>query len=281
MACGAISVPAQDLPAAIPPVGKHSHDFDVRYWQVHGLIAGLVLVTGLLVGLAYSWRQRQFLQRDFSRQLILTQEEERQRIASKLHDSLGQELLVLKGRLDLIGINHPDVKPALEPLSSNILQAIELARSMAHDLRPPHLELLGLSKALKALALEIEQSTPLSVTPDVDEISPRLSHPQEIGLYRIAQEAFANIIKHANASHTRLTLKNDGTSLMFKIEDDGVGISDTGFVRKRKQRPGLGIAGMSERARLLNAKFHCKSTKGQGMAISVVLNFANAAQCKY
>ena len=244
------------------------------WWERADARIGIALAIALVIILVLRSRfrvlhEREKIRAGYSRQLIEAQEEERKKIAHELHDSLGQEMLVLKGRLDLAGMKNPALKEPLAGLSDDFSATIERARALSHDLRPPHLEHFGLSKALEALAGDLRESADLQVHADIDELSPRLSPTREIGLFRIAQEAAANVLKHAEATSITLTLKLIGDRVVLGVRDDGCG-----FVPEAKrQRGSLGLSGMSERAQLLDGNFDCDSAPGRGTVVTASIPF--------
>ncbi|BCX46403.1 sensor histidine kinase [Haloferula helveola] len=242
------------------------------WWERPAARAAAVLLVLAAIALAFALRERAVRAREsrreaYSRQLIATQEEERARIAGELHDSLGQEMLVLKGRLELAAIKHPDAEETLEELSGEISETIEHARALSHDLRPPRLERFGLSKALEALGEDLRSGAKFEVVTRVDELNPRLPGELEIGLYRIAQEAVANVIKHAEASQVGITLHRAGSGVVLEIRDNGRGFDPA----TATQRPGLGVNGMGERARLFGGVFRCESKPGGGTLVTVTV----------
>ena len=242
-----------------------------EWWETIWFRTGAVALIILLIFGAAQWRLRSVRNRNellasFSMGLIDSQERERKRVAGELHDSLGQEMLVLKGRLDIAALKHPEMKSTLKGLSTDFSDTIEQARALSHDLRPPHLEHLGLSQSLEAKAVEVQNASTLEVITHIDELDPRLDPSVEIGLFRIAQEALANVMKHAGANLLCLTLQEDQRMIALKIEDDGCG-----FHPDLARTQSLGLNSMAERAHLLGASFDCDSPPGRGTRLTVKL----------
>jgi len=214
------------------------------YWWQRAVVQvfGGLLLAGLIAWLVHLrlryLRRESALHADYSRRLIASQEEERRKIAHELHDSLGQEMLVLKGRIDLTAMKKPELEPVLEELSDQFSETIERARSLSHDLRPPQLEHFGLPKALEALAREVDEAAVIEVKYDIDPIEPRLAPEQEIGLYRIAQEAMSNVLKHSEAREATLALHRRGKTLTLSVRDDGRGFDPDG-----RGKESLGLTG--------------------------------------
>ncbi|MCI0490107.1 MAG: histidine kinase, partial [Blastocatellia bacterium] len=145
-------------------------------------------------------------QEEFSRRLVSSQERERKRIAAELHDSLGQSLLVIKNRAFLGSKKIEDQKAALkqfDQITSAVSHAIEEVRSIAHDLRPLHLERLGLTAAIESIINDVSSSSEIRLTAHIDSVDGCFSPEAEINLYRIVQEGINNIIKHSGAKEAR------------------------------------------------------------------------------
>ncbi|WOO40888.1 sensor histidine kinase [Rubellicoccus peritrichatus] len=243
------------------------------WWQRQSVRGGAFATAIALIGVLFYRRNRhikemQAAQHTFSQQLITSQEEERKRIAHELHDSLGQELLVLKGRLEIAGMKHPDAKPELEELTTKVSSTIELTRNLSHQLRPPHLERFGLSSSLAMIVQEVSAASHIPIKTEIDEIEERLPSEIEIALYRIAQEALTNMVKHSDAGEATLILKQSRYFVRLRISDDGRGFNPN----DSKRKSGLGIVGMEERARLAGGIFRCASAPGLGTHIAVEID---------
>ena len=240
------------------------------WWERVSIQFGmLVLLLGIVVIVA-RWRIQLIqahsnLQERFSRDLIESQEEERKRIAQDLHDSLGQELLVLNAHTEKAALEHADIADEMQSQSHRILAAIEETRRIAYGLRPPHLEMIGLGPLLEALAEDIETSSGIQVISDIADLDPRLPPEHEINLYRIAQEALGNAVKYSNASEIRLVLQKTPNGIELSIRDDGSGFSRT----PRQPSASLGLTGMEQRSRFLGGSFNCQTAKGKGTQITV------------
>jgi ligand-binding sensor domain-containing protein/two-component sensor histidine kinase len=202
--------------------------------------------------------KRQALQEAFSRELLVTQEAERKRIAHELHDSLGQELLVIKSRLDLGNFDAP-------VLAESVKDAIQQVKQISRELRPALLERIGLASALEAMIHQVSDATGLPIEHEIGEIDGLLSSDAEISIYRFVQEAFNNIVAHSDASEARLSLRPASDKLILQIEDDGRGFEPAKVIKSKTA--GLGYRGMSERAALLGGSFDCVSSPGNGTII--------------
>lgn len=220
-------------------------------WWFRGLVALLFLTVGPTV---YVLRVRQLRretnrQLEFSRQVLQSQERERQRIANELHDSLGQNLLVLKNKILIMDNQERE-------MSDLVSQTIEEVRNISHNLRPHQLDQLGLTKTLRALVHRIDGSSSVRAKADIDDIDGLLNGDEEINLFRIVQESLNNAIKHARATEIQLTIKKNATAIDLVIEDDGRGLGDS--------NAGFGLTGMRQRAEMFGWNLNIRSRAGRG-----------------
>lgn len=204
--------------------------------------------------------------------LVSAQEEERRRMARDIHDQLGQQITAVRMHLDVLaGHLHQNLSVASQAIRTQRL-AEELDRSidfLTWDLRPAALDHLGLAAALDTLCTGWSQRFGISVDVDVEDVEGlRLSHDKEANLYRLAQEALHNVLKHARATHVSVLLHRRGDGLRFVLEDNGCGF----VLEEARPRPGsssLGLVSMSERAALIGGHFTIKSEPGRGTTVFV------------
>jgi len=160
---------------------------------------------------------------------------------------------------------------------SNIQQAqqvlkkeVENFKKIAVDLRPPNLDTIGLSGALRDYFSDITKQVPLKIKFDVDIDEEQLNDDTSIALYRVAQEALTNIIKYAKSEKATIKLKQNQNEVKFSIRDEGEGfdlkknIGDTQMLR-------MGIPGMRERVESLGGSFILRSKINEGTKINIVL----------
>jgi signal transduction histidine kinase/ligand-binding sensor domain-containing protein len=242
-----------------------------RTWWFLTLAA--LSVTGALCA-AFKYRvnqleRRQAAQQAFAQQLIESQEAERKRIAAELHDGLGQNLLVIKNRA-LFGLLQPgDASRAaaqLTDISTTVSQAIDEVRQIAANLHPYQLDRLGLTKALTSMIRKVGEAAQLEVACALDNVDGLLDAAGEINLYRIVQEGLNNVVKHAAASEASVELQRAPQSLHLTLRDDG-----RGFVLAEVKAGGLGLTGLTERARLLGGTLHIESAPGAGTLITLTI----------
>ncbi|MGH2680728.1 MAG: GAF domain-containing sensor histidine kinase [Actinomycetota bacterium] len=198
--------------------------------------------------------------------VVRAAEEERTRIAHDIHDDPVQKLVALKMRLELLQKKHPawsDLDDALEVMRVTI----KSMRTLLFDLSPPTLEEIGIGSALTYL---LDNSTSLyEWTVDDDALGEEPPIQISLILYRIAQEAFANARKHAEAAHIRVTLQPRDGGTWMQVVDDGVGFMPQNAL---DATPGhLGLAAIRERAEMAGGWSELWSLPGQGTTLEIWL----------
>ncbi len=214
--------------------------------------------------------RRQTEREAFSRRLIESQEAERKRLAGELHDSLGQNLLIVKNWA-LIGLNSLAAdNPAREHLteiSENTSLAIDEVREISHNLRPRQLERLGLTSTIEQMVRHIRSSTNIEFITETDNIDGLLSKESEINLYRVLQECLSNILKHSAATTAWLSIKRTASGAQILVRDNGKGFDpETG-----SRSSGMGLIGMAERVRMLGGKYTIEAAPGKGATIYITI----------
>jgi len=208
-----------------------------------------------------------------SRRLIAAQEEERKRLARELHDGVGQTLLVIKNRAFLAS-QAPNLPTAvaeqLNEISTIAMRAIEEVREISYTLRPFQLDWMGLSKALLALINKVSLAGGFRVVADIDPIDGLFLPEAEINLYRIAQEGLTNIVKHARAAVVEVRIKKLDPQLTLSIKDDGCGF-DVSRLPENTLSGGLGLLGISERARILGGQLAIHSQPGHSTQLNITI----------
>jgi PAS domain S-box-containing protein len=221
-------------------------------------------------GAARDVGERDRLERDLRRQAgELAAGEERAHLARELHDSVTQALFsmtLVSRSVELLLDRDPEAARAqLAQLRDLQREALAEMRALIFELRPGNLEQDGLSRALRThtAALQGRLGLPIVVESTLDE---RLPLPIEEVLYRIAQEALHNVVKHAGARQVRLEVGRIASGIRLRIVDDG-----KGFDPARVPDGHLGLAGMRTRADKIGARFTVTSVAGQGTTIEVVV----------
>jgi two-component system sensor histidine kinase UhpB len=199
--------------------------------------------------------------------VLNAQENERKTIGAELHDNINQILTAVKLNLGLAA-EYKDNKALIEKCEKNIEVVMEEIRKLSKQLiLPGNLKELGLVQSVQDMMSEVLHLSGIAwkvVAKGVKESL--LSEEQKLALYRIVQEQLNNILKHAEASSIAITLEVSDSKVQLKIVDNGKGF-DT-----KKQRNGVGITNIINRAELFNGKVKIDSGPGKGCSVEVVLN---------
>ncbi|HET8840601.1 MAG TPA: sensor histidine kinase [Ktedonobacteraceae bacterium] len=206
-------------------------------------------------------------------QIINAQEEERKRIARELHDETSQVLTSLLISLAILeeSIQTDEARQRIADTRALAHRTLRAIRSLSIDLRPSALDDLGLLPALRWYIKEYQQKCPIEVDFHASGLKERLSSEMETALYRIVQECLTNTARHSNARKVTVTLKEEAGAVCGTIIDDGEGFDYEALLKTPGQERGLGLAGMQERAVLLNGELHISSTPGQGTRVEVCI----------
>jgi two-component system, NarL family, sensor histidine kinase UhpB len=150
-------------------------------------------------------------------------------------------------------------------------QALSELRNIMANLRPAQLDDFGLGPALRWYVKQFQTANPqLDVELSIEKLPSRLPPEQETVLFRIAQEALANVQRHAQATRVCLTLSHDGDGVRLQVEDNGIGF-DPKQPPRHEPGSGLGLPGMRERVALVSGRLEIESAAGEGACITVEL----------
>lgn len=228
-----------------------------------------------------SLKQANELREQLLEKLISAQEEERKRIARVLHDEAGQSLASLALQVEDIADNLPAkyhaARQRLGALKEQAVQILDGMRNLALELRPSVLDHLGLSKAIEWYAKDFLGKHGLDAK--VDITGPRINLPlyTETMLFRIAQEALTNVVKHAQASQVAVSLQLINSKVTMLIEDNGKGFDVDSALGGVTGQKSLGLHGMIERATLLGGTINIRSKLGKGTYLSIEIPLAGGA----
>jgi len=253
------------------------------YWRTPWFATlGLLSAAGLI---AAAWQSRvsqlrrvQRAQQAFARQLIESQERERKRIAAELHDSLGQNLLIVKNRAQLGQLaarEAPEFLEQFEWILSSATESIEEVREIAQNLRPYHLDRLGLTKSLAIMLERLAATTRIHFVSELAPLDDLFSKDDAITLYRIVQESLTNVVKHAQATEVRVGVVRATDNITLTIQDNGRGFSPAAAAASAS---GFGMAGMAERVRMLGGERRIESREGQGTLVTIRLPLPTSAK---
>lgn len=231
-----------------------------------------------------AWRASQSELQLVSARVLEIQESERRRIATDLHDVLGQSLTMIKISLEeslllLAGNGHDEAVESLRRLVPRVKDALGEVRRVAMDLRPSILDDFGILATLSWFFREFGTvCQDMEVEKDFSVEEESVPAPLKITIFRIIQEATSNIVKHAHARHIRVSLKNAGDELRLSIEDDGVGFDAVETASYCPLDKGLGLLSIKERAKFSGGHYEMASAVGLGTRISVSWPFGKASR---
>jgi signal transduction histidine kinase/tetratricopeptide (TPR) repeat protein len=204
-------------------------------------------------------RKKQKLQESFTQDILKTQEQERARIASELHDNVGQKLLLIKNAL-----------ASKEPPSKNEIdlvgETIEEVREMSHNLHPFQFEKLGLITSIKNMVETFQKNSNVFYSEDIDTPDGLIDKDNEIYVFRMLQEAMTNVEKHAESTACNLSSKETKNHLVFVMKDNGKGFKTETALNRDE---GLGMKTLKERALFIGAELKIESTIGKGTTLTL------------
>jgi signal transduction histidine kinase len=248
------------------------------WWQTFWLRAGAILAFLVFIGIflnrKYANLKKEHKNKEeFARQLILSQEQERKTIALELHDSLVQDLLVVKNKASL-AIRYPDLpdkyKITFRDISEGISGSMDMVREISHKLKPHEIERFGLTRSLEILAEKVNSSGSIIFTSNLVNINNLLSENDEVNLFRIAQECINNILKHSEANKAHIETYKDEKYIRLSIKDNGRGF-DENTIKNSDNILSFGLSGIYERVNLMKGKVSLKTGIGDGTVIEIII----------
>ena len=210
--------------------------------------------------------------RDLSGRLIYAQEAERTRLARDLHDDLSQSLALLSIELEMFGKSQPAERGQMQEFSAQVKRLSSEVHRLSHELHPAKLEQLGLVAALRGFCKEFAVAHEMAIA-FADRSVPRaVPEATALCLYRIAQEALHNVVKHSGGMAARVELTMEGSELRLAIADDGIGFDP----QRMRANGSLGLVSMGERARFVHGLLSVESHAGKGTRVEVRVPIAAA-----
>jgi signal transduction histidine kinase len=230
------------------------------------LFGGVSLLSAFLLIMVYksrnSEKKEKKLQEQFSQGLLQSQEEERTRIARELHDSVGQQLTLIK-------IKSQNIEE--EEITALTNNALEEVRSISRGLYPALLTELGLTESVKMLINEYDEQTDLFFTMDIDTIDACFTENTTLNFYRLIQECLTNIVKHAKAKSVTVSIKKEGNDIISLISDNGKGFN----VTESKTKNSLGLKTIFERIKIMKGKLSIDSKINSGTSFILSIPIKN------
>jgi PAS domain S-box-containing protein len=212
--------------------------------------------------------ERKEKQRQITEAVVNAEENERQDIGRELHDNIQQILTTSRLYLDIAKKTEMKQEhPYADEAYGMICKAITELRNLSHSMISPFLDGQSLAEALHHLGDTISKSTRLAITINIADIDENIIPDKaKLAIYRIAQEQFTNIIKHAKATKAELEFSVEGTAMLLSIKDNGVGFDTS------KKAKGFGLINLKARASLCNGKMRIISSEGNGCELIVNFN---------
>ncbi len=246
-----------------------------RWWFLTGSGMGAGLLVFVVLRQRFvKLRKAKHLQEEFSRRLIDSQEQERKRIAAELHDSLGQNLLIIKNKA-IFGLEAaPDVeamKDLLTDISDLSSRGVMEVRDISHNLHPYMLERLGLTKSLRALFLRVQDASDISLTFEIDDLDGYFTTDAQTNIYRIVQEGLNNILKHSGATAVEAAISRRVNTVSIRLRDNGKGLPQVKDVLSVVEAGGFGLTGIAERVRILGGTWSIAPGETGGTLLRVTV----------
>lgn len=209
-------------------------------------------------------------ERQSARRALTAQEDERLRIAREIHDQIGQTLTAVTIQAERAAeTDGPIDRGVLDQIARTALRGLDDVRRIGRELRPEALDDLGLGNALITLCRRMSAQGAIRVVPRL-EGGRHLDPEIELVIYRIAQEAITNALRHAEASAIELSLDHTDTAVRLAVADDGHGMPD------KLPRNTAGLSGMRERARLVSGTLQLRSRAGGGTEVRLEIPLEEA-----
>lgn len=244
------------------------------FWQTGWFkLMAVLLLAGALAGWTFRIRagleRQRAAQASFTRQLIASQEAERSRLARELHDDITQRLARLAidaGQVER-GSTDAGQRQVLGEVREGLARLSEDVHALSYRLHPSILEDLGLVEALRAEAERLRRRSALAVQLKISGLPAVVPRDPALCLFRVAEEALQNAVRHANARSVDIFLRGLDGGLQLAIQDDGSGFDPA----RPRPKVGLGLTGMRERVDLLGGQLDIESAPGEGTAVIVWL----------
>jgi two-component system, NarL family, sensor histidine kinase UhpB len=204
--------------------------------------------------------------RESARRALAAQEAERLRVARELHDEVGQTLTAVALQVERVAGDFPTQAASLGEIVATVHDSLADVRRIVRELRPEALDDLGLTDALISLCLRMEQQSAVTVRRELEGGLPALSSEVELVIYRVAQEALTNALRHSRATEVRVALgRGEANTVVLRVADDGRGLSDAPVSQTG------GLAGMRERAILIGADLQIAASEDGGVEVCLTV----------
>ncbi len=215
-------------------------------------------------------------------ELSLAEERQRRRIATGLHDQIGQTLAIVQMRLGELDAAREDggASHQVAELRDLVDQSVSAIRSLTFELSSPLLYELGLEAALQALTEQVEERHGIPCTFETDGAPKPLADDSNVVLYHVVRELLFNVVKHAEARRAGVAVSASGDRIRITVQDDGVGIDTTGFGETFGSSGGFGLFSIHERLNHLGGSLAIESNSGRGTRVVVTAPLSGSSFSK-
>jgi signal transduction histidine kinase len=256
------------IPESRLPPGAEVHFKPPSLWDQHKLsiltgVSIVILQSALIAALLVQRARRRRAENaavDLSGRLLNAHEDERRRLARELHDDLTQRLAGLA--IDA-GHLEPTAGAPASAMREELARLSEDVHSLSYRLHPSILDDLGLVEALRVECDRVARRDDVRVEIDAHAMPERVSGDASLCVFRVAQEALSNAVRHGRASAVTVLLSTRDRGLQLAVSDNGSGFD----LARSRQHPSLGLASMRERVRLLSGELDIESTPGRGTTV--------------
>jgi PAS domain S-box-containing protein len=257
--------------------GSYFHKSDAKHYRI--IIAPnitedkhIIGYAGLIIDVTEAFILLQE-KRKFAEALIQSSEDEQRRISREIHDSLGQLLFALQVELSAIKLNFckdaADVDDIFLHAEGLLTKSMHEASNMCHRLHPRLLDDFGLHEALEDLVESVKKVGLFEISFLWQLEKPQLTKNEETAIFRVVQEALANVLKHSQASRVELALQRHENGIKMTIKDNGHGFKTA--IKENSKSRGLGLLNMKERIELIDGVFRIESSLGCGVYIEILI----------
>ncbi|MDB4539569.1 sensor histidine kinase [Saprospiraceae bacterium] len=231
--------------------------------QRNSIFGGALLMSlfSFLVFRFMKIRRERNDKKEFAEALITAQEEERKRIARDLHDGVGQALLLMKKQM----VSTHEITVENQKMISDTLEEV---RTISRDLHPFQLEKFGITTSINDVIEKVERSTDLFISKEIINIDESVVRENQIHIYRAIQEAFSNIVKHAEATAAKVSIVEKGNELIMKIMDNGKGFDHELAIIKSRS---LGLRTINERISYIGGRFKIEQNAPSGTILTFMI----------
>jgi PAS domain S-box-containing protein len=215
-------------------------------------------------------RQAEWAFTEVSSKLVAAQEAERSRIGRELHDDLGQQAALLAVKLETLArdarLSRTRLRAGVVEAEENLQELAVAIHSLSHELHPAKLKLLGLARTLEALARDASQEGSVEIRFTAHDVPPDIPELTALCVFRVAQEALQNAVKHSGAHHISVELTAAASQLTLLVTDTG-----RGFDPLNSESTGIGLLTMRERVEMSGGRLRIDTTHASGTTIEVTL----------